>query len=138
LFLDSNSRLSDAQPFMTEECGDQIHIEQLELQARIGVTEAEREKPQRLTVNMTLWPRVSLDDLNDDVTKTVNYLSLCTETKQLVESRCDKLMETLAENIAAHLLKKFPIRMIKIELRKFVLTNAAYVSVIITRPAAIH
>jgi 7,8-dihydroneopterin aldolase/epimerase/oxygenase len=123
---------------MTEECGDQIHIEQLELQARVGVTEVEREKPQRLTINMTLWLRVSADDLNDDVTKTVNYSSLCAETKQLVEGRSDKLIETLAENVAAHLLKKFPIRMIKIELRKFVLTDAAYVSVIITRAAAIH
>jgi len=123
---------------MTEECGDQIHIEQLELQARVGVTEAEREKPQRLTANMTLWLRVSADDLNDDVTKTVNYSSLCAETKQLVENRSDKLIETLAENVAAHLLKKFPIRMIKIELRKFVLPDAAYVSVIITRSAAIH
>jgi dihydroneopterin aldolase len=122
---------------MTEECGDQIHIEQLELQARVGVTEAEREKPQRLTADMTLWLRVSADDLNDDVTKTVNYSSLCAETKQLVENRSDKLIETLAENVAAHLLKKFPIRMIKIELRKFVLSDAAYVSVIITRSAAI-
>jgi dihydroneopterin aldolase len=130
--------VSDALPFMTEECGDQIHIEQLELQARVGVTEAEREKPQRLTANMTLWLRVSADDLNDDVTKTVNYSSLCAETKQLVENRSDKLIETLAENVAAHLLKKFPIRMIKIELRKFVLPDAAYVSVIITRSAAIH
>ena len=122
---------------MTEECGDQIHIEQLELQARVGVTEAEREKPQRLTADMTLWLRVSADDLNDDVTRTVNYSSLCAETKQLVENRSDKLIETLAENVAAHLLKKFPIRMIKIELRKFVLSDAAYVSVIITRSAAI-
>jgi dihydroneopterin aldolase len=130
--------LSDGQPFMTEECGDQIHIEQLELQARVGVTEAERDKPQRLTINMTLWLRVSADDLNDDVAKTVNYSSLCAETKQLTESRSDKLIETLAENVAAHLLRKFPIRVIKIELRKFVLPDAAYVSVIITRAAAIH
>jgi dihydroneopterin aldolase len=130
--------VSDALPFMTEECGDQIHIEQLELQARVGVTEAEREKPQRLTASMTLWLRVSADDLNDDVAKTVNYSSLCAEVKQLIESRRDKLIETLAENVAAHLLKKFPIRMIKIELRKFVLSDAAYVSVIITRSAAIH
>jgi dihydroneopterin aldolase len=130
--------MSDAQPFMMEECGDQIHVEQLELQARIGVTEGERAKPQRLSINMTLWPRVSMSDLDDDVAKTVNYSELCTETKQVVESRRDKLIETLAENITAHLLKKFPIRMIKIELRKFVLTDAAYVSVIITRPAATH
>jgi dihydroneopterin aldolase len=130
--------LSDGQPFMTEECGDQIHIEQLELHACVGVTEAERERSQRLVINMTLWLRVSADDLNDDVAKTVDYSSLCAETKQLVENRSDKLIETLAENIATHLLGTFSIRMIKIELRKFVLPDAAYVSVIITRSAAIH
>ena len=33
---------------------DAIHIEQLELFARIGVTDDERERPQRLTVSITV------------------------------------------------------------------------------------
>jgi FolB domain-containing protein len=117
---------------------DSVHIEQLELFARVGVTEAERENPQRLVANITWSPRVVPDDLRDDVKRTVNYSELCAEIKEFAGARADKLIETLAEELGAHLLKKFPIRMLTIELRKFVLTDAAYVSVTITRGAAIH
>jgi dihydroneopterin aldolase len=120
------------------ESDDQVHIEQLELFARVGVTDSEREKPQRLLVSMTWSPRIMADDLHDQVSSTVSYSELCAETKTFAESRSDKLIETLAEKLAAHLLQKFPIRILTIELRKFVLTDAAYASVTITRAAAIH
>jgi dihydroneopterin aldolase len=35
---------------------DRIHIEQLEVSARIGVPEEERSTPQRLTVSISFWP----------------------------------------------------------------------------------
>jgi dihydroneopterin aldolase len=47
--------------------------------------------------------------------------------------RSDKLIETLADRLASHLLQLFPIQKIEIELRKFVLPDADYVSVIVTR-----
>ena len=37
-----------------EAAADQIHIEQLEICARVGVPEKERATPQRLTVSITL------------------------------------------------------------------------------------
>ena len=52
---------------------------------------------------------------------------------EVVDERRDKLIETLAENIAAALLKDFPIRRVHLELRKFVIADAAYVSVSLTR-----
>ncbi len=118
---------------MRDEAGDQIHIEQLEMFARVGVPQTEREKPQRLTVNITLWPRVQAHDLQDDVRKTVDYSQVCEETKKFVLGRSDKLIETLANRLAAHLLQLFSIQKIEIELRKFVLPDADYVSVTVTR-----
>jgi dihydroneopterin aldolase len=35
---------------------DQIHIEQLEISAHVGVPEKERSASQRLTVSISLWP----------------------------------------------------------------------------------
>ena len=35
---------------------DHIHIEQLEVFARIGVPDEERASPQRLVFNITFWP----------------------------------------------------------------------------------
>ena len=117
---------------------DRIHIEQLEIFARVGVTENERANPQRLAANITIWPRLQTDDLQDDATKTVDYSKVCLETKKFVEERSDKLIETLADGVATHLLKKFAILRITVELRKFVLADAAYASVTLTRTATVN
>jgi FolB domain-containing protein len=114
----------------------QIHIEQLEVFARVGVPENERATPQRLTANIKLWPTRDLRDLNDDITRTVNYSAICDETKKFAAERCDKLIETLAYQLAGHLLERFDVRKVTIELRKFVLPDAEYVSVTASQSAA--
>jgi FolB domain-containing protein len=112
---------------------DRIHIHQLELAARVGVPEKERAVPQRLTASITLWPQPQPEELHDDIAKTVNYSKVCEETKKFVLDRSDKLIETLANRLAAHLLQLFSIQKIEIELRKFVLPDADYVSVTVMR-----
>ena len=114
----------------------QIHIEQLEIFAHVGVPGTERDKPQRLTVSITLWPARDLRDLNDDIGRTINYSAVCEETKKFAREQSAKLIETLADGIAAYLLKVFPIRKITVELRKFVLPDAQYAAVTVTRGAA--
>ena len=113
--------------------GDQVHIEQLEVFAHIGVPDEERSKPQRLTLSITIWPTQQGPELGDDIGRTVNYASVCTETKNLVRSRSDRLIETLADALANHLLDVFEIRRITIELRKYILPDVQFVSVTVTR-----
>ena len=117
----------------TEDAGDAIHIEQLEVFARIGVPDEERSQPQRLTISITLWPTEQGPELGDDIDRAVNYASVCTETKEFVQSRSDRLIETLADALAGRLLVVFEIRRVAIELRKFVLPDVKYVSVTVTR-----
>jgi FolB domain-containing protein len=112
---------------------DQIHIEQLELKSRVGVTESERTQPQRLTVSITLWPLRDFRELDDDLAKTINYSAVCREVKKFTKDRADKLIETLADSLASHLLDAFPTRKIQIELRKFILSDVDYVSVRLIR-----
>ena len=38
---------------------DRIHIEQLAVYGRVGVPDSERAEPQRLSLNVTLWPKRS-------------------------------------------------------------------------------
>ena len=116
---------------------DRIHIEQLKIVARVGVSKRERTRSQRLALSITIWPRFQADDLGDDVTKTVDYSKLCQEAKKFVQGRADKLIETLADAMAEHLLRKFAVRRITVELRKFVLKGARYVSVTVNRAAAL-
>jgi len=122
---------------MADKSDDHIHIEQLEIWARVGVSDAEREKVQRLVLNLTLWPVRSMDDLGDNVRKTVDYSAVCDEAKKFVQNRPTRLIETLADAIAMALLKKFHAKKVQIEVRKFALPDAAFASVIVTRAAAL-
>ncbi len=100
---------------------DLIHIRELEISACVGVPDAERAKPQRLTVSITLWPMAGFHELDDQLEKTVNYADVCREVKEFVAGRNDKLIETLGDAIARHLLRAFPLRRVRLELRKFIL-----------------
>jgi len=115
---------------------DEIHIEQLEIATRIGVPEQERANAQRLTVSISLWPRQQTRDLADDIKKTVNYSDVAEETRSFMRAQSVSLIETLADRLAAHLLETFPIQELTIEIRKFPLPDAKYVSVTVTRAVA--
>ncbi len=116
---------------------DEIHIEQLEVFSHIGVPEDERANPQRLTVTISFWPSQPTPDLADNIRQTVNYSAVAEETKNFVRDHSVSLIETLADRLAAHLLKTFPIQKVTIEMRKFVLEDAKYVSVTVTRSAGL-
>ena len=120
----------------TENGGDVIHIEQLEIFARIGVPDDERAHPQRLTVSMTFWPVGQGGTLGDDIDRTVDYAAVCAETTTFVNARSDRLIETLADALANHLLGVFEIHRITLELRKFILPQVEFVSVTVTRDRA--
>ena len=116
---------------------DEIHIEQLEVFTHVGVPEEERAKPQKLTVSISFWPYQRTRDLPDNIEGTVNYSAVAEETKNFLHDQSVKLIETLAEVLARHLLKSFPIQKITIELRKFALEDAKYVSITVTRTACV-
>src|SRR5205085_11840150 len=116
---------------------DEIHIEQLEVSSVIGVSEHERKTPQRLTINISFWPRQQTSDMADKIGQTINYALVAEETQRFVHAQAVNLIETLAEQLAGHLLKNFPIQKITIEIRKFPLEHAKYVSATITRSASV-
>jgi len=116
---------------------DEIRIEQLEISARIGVPEKERVTPQRLTINISFWPYQQTRDLADNIHNAVNYSVVADETKSFVRGQSVNLIETLADQVAAHLLKTFPIQKVTVEVRKFALPDAKYVSATVTRSASV-
>ena len=115
----------------------EIHIERLRVFAHVGVSKAERAQRQRLALNITVWPSRDLRDVKDAIGGTVDYSLLCRETKTYLNRESPKLLETMASDLSAHLLRKFPIRKICLEIRKFVLKDAAYASVTVTRRASL-
>ena len=116
---------------------DEIHIEQLEISTRIGVPEKERSTPQRLTVSISFWPYHDRRDMADKIDNTINYSIVAEETKNFVRDQSTNLIETLADQLATHLLKTFRIQKVTVELRKFPLEDAKHVSVTVTRIASV-
>ena len=123
---------NESQPFC-----DEIRIEQLEVSASIGVPEEERANPQRLIINISFWPYQQMRDLSDNIHNAVNYSVVADETKSFVRGQSVNLIETLADQVAAHLLKTFPIQKVTVEVRKFALPDAKYVSATVTRSASV-
>jgi 7,8-dihydroneopterin aldolase/epimerase/oxygenase len=116
---------------------DEIHIEQLDVSARVGVPKEERANPQRLTVSISFWSYQQARDMADKIDQTVNYSAVAEETKTFVRDQSVNLIETLADGLATHLLKTFPIQRVTVELRKFALQDAKYVSATVTRAASV-
>ncbi len=116
---------------------DEVHIEQLEVFTVIGVLEHERKGLQRLTVSISFWPYEQAQDLADNIEKAVNYSAVAEEAKRFAREQAVGLIETLADRLASHLLKSFPIQKVTIELRKFALQDAKYVSATVTRTACV-
>jgi phosphoglycolate phosphatase/dihydroneopterin aldolase len=110
-------------------CHHVIHIEQLELSTHIGVPDDERANAQRLTANVTFEPLFGLDGAGDEIANTVDYFQVARALQTLASSRPRKLIETLAAEIAELLLAQFDIRMVEVELRKYILPDTAWVAV---------
>jgi dihydroneopterin aldolase len=118
---------------------DLIRVVDLEVQALIGVPDVERREPQRLLISLEL----GVDSFQhaastDNVGWTVNYADVVEHVKQITARRSRKLLETLAEDIAADIFKAFSIKKITIEIKKFILPETQYVSVKIERMRAMQ
>ena len=116
---------------------DEIHIEQIEVFSVIGVLEHERKGLQRLTVTISFWPYQQTRDLADKIDNAVNYSAVAEETKRFAREQTVNLIETLADRLATHLLKTFPIQKVTVEVRKFALQDAKYVSATVMRSASV-
>lgn len=106
-----------------------IEIRGLEVSACVGVPEEERSAPQRLLLDLRFASLDQPDDLGDDINLTVDYHALFLKVKEMAGGRPRKLIETLADEIAATLRDEFRLRWIEVTVRKFILPATEWVSV---------
>lgn len=113
---------------------DLIRVVDLEVWTHIGVPDEERAQPQRLLITVEIrggdFRRAAKAD---DVRQTVDYAAVAQWIRNTAEERPRHLIETLAEDISARLSKVFPIDNLMVEIKKFILPDAQYVSVVIER-----
>ncbi len=110
-----------------------IAIVDLEVQYCIGLTDEERAKPQRLLLTLDMSVDFSSAAISDRIEKTINYHTVVDELLKFGEGRSWKLLEKLAANIADMVLTRYRPQTIVVEVKKFAIPQARYVSVTLTR-----
>ncbi|MFT4640529.1 MAG: dihydroneopterin aldolase [Verrucomicrobiales bacterium] len=114
---------------------DSIHIQSIQASVRIGVPEEERAQWQTVEIDITLTPKNDFHDLDDDIERTIDYAHVSLELRDLAAKHPRKLIETLAGDLAAHVIAEFPVRKVALTIRKFILPGTQWVAVSITRKA---
>jgi|SRR5277367_5447845 len=113
---------------------DQIVIQDLEVFYRVGVPDQERAQPQRLLLTVELEHDFTEAARADNIVKTIDYFQLSRRLIAFGDGREWKLIETLAVELAAMILREFKPKRVAVEVKKFVLPEARWVSVRVRRP----
>ena len=106
-----------------------ITIVDLEVFYCVGVPDEEHAKPQRLLVTVEMSLDFTSAIASDRVERTINYQTVVDELSQFGEGRSWKLIEKLASNIADLVLAKYTPDAVMVEVKKFSIPQAGFVSV---------
>lgn len=110
-----------------------VFIRDLVLSCSIGVHRHERTNHQRIRVNIDLAVRDDRD-LDDDIGNVVCYEQITKGVREIVASRHIKLVETVAEEIAAMCLDDQRVRSVRVRVEKLdIVPDAASVGVELER-----
>ena len=112
---------------------DKIIIHDLEVFCRVGVPDEERATPQRLLVGVEMKCDLAAAAASDSLRKTIDYHAVTRRLLTFSEGRSWRLIETLAEDIAKMVLAEFAPNTVSVEIKKFIIPEAKFVSVQLTR-----
>jgi dihydroneopterin aldolase len=110
-----------------------ISIVDLEVSYRVGVPDAERAQPQRLLLTVEMETDFSAAAKSDSIIDTIDYFAVTQTLLKLGEGREWKLIEKLAADIADVILSGFKPESITVEVKKFIIPQARYVSIHLTK-----
>jgi len=112
----------------------QIVIEDLEVSYRVGVPDEERARPQRLLLTVKMELDFTRAAKTDSIAETIDYDHLARRLLGYGDGREWKLIETLSVELAATILMECKPKRVTVEVKKFVLPQARWVSVRVRRP----
>jgi FolB domain-containing protein len=112
---------------------DTIEIRRLRVSTLIGVPDEERAVSQTLLITVRMTSSQGFDGLSDEISRTIDYYEVSQEIEALAAARPRKLIETLATDIADHLLGNHPLQHVAISIEKHILPNTECVAVHIER-----
>ncbi len=115
---------------------DKIVITDLKATGIIGVKPPERDRPQTLLINITIFTDLKPAGITDDIKDTISYSSVAKSVAARVAETQFYTLEALADELARMLLARFGVSALTIRIEKpeFV-ANTSRVGVEIYREA---
>ncbi|MBV8900040.1 MAG: dihydroneopterin aldolase [Verrucomicrobia bacterium] len=108
---------------------ESIEIVDLQVTTRIGVPEAERAVPQRLWLDLSFQILPPFDQLGDEVARTVDYAAVAAAITEFANRSECRLIETFAAGITELLVRTFPLRNVRVAVKKVILPDTRFVRV---------
>ena len=106
-----------------------ITIVDLEVHYCVGVTDEERAQPQRLLLTVDMSLDFSSASVSDRIERTINYQTVAEDLLKFGEGRSWKLLEKLVANVAERILNEYNPQSVLVEVKKFSIPQARFVSV---------
>ncbi len=113
---------------------DKIIISDLEVFYRIGVTEQERSRPQRLLLTVEMAHDFKSAAARDDLADTIDYAAVAERLLHFGDDSHWELIEALASEIADMILAEFAPEQVLVQVKKFPIPQAHHVAVTLIRP----
>jgi dihydroneopterin aldolase len=110
-----------------------ISIVDLEVFYRVGVPDLERATAQRLQLTVELEFDFSVAARSNDLADTLDYHAVSQRLLRFGDGRSWKLIEKLATDIANTILIEFKPAAVTVEVKKFIIPEARYVAVTVTK-----
>jgi 7,8-dihydroneopterin aldolase/epimerase/oxygenase len=110
-----------------------ISIVDLEVFYCVGVPEEERARAQRLLLTVEMDYDFNSAAQSDRLDETIDYFSVAQQLLGFGEGRSWKLLEKLATDIGELVLSQYHPQSLRVEVKKFPIPQAAYVSVSLDR-----
>jgi 7,8-dihydroneopterin aldolase/epimerase/oxygenase len=97
---------------------DRIELKGIEVLARHGVLEHEKQEPQIFRIDLTLYLDLATAGASDDLSDTVDYGKLAQITHDLVQGESHDLIEAVANQIATVVLAESRVERVTVTVHK--------------------
>jgi len=102
---------------------DYIFIDELSLEANIGVTEEERKIKQKVVISLKIFKDLEKAGKSDDLTNTICYEEITNLVKKEIINNEWNLVEKMGYDLARLIKQKTIADKIEIIIKKFVIPN---------------
>jgi len=97
---------------------DIIFLHDLRIEAVIGIWDWERKMPQTVSIDLDMAADIRAAAATDDVDDTLNYKLVAKRLQEFVGESGFRLVETLAESIAALIIDEFGVPWVRVRVNK--------------------